>query len=404
MAADTGHGAFHERTARVMPTAKKANPVFYFVFTAVFWFSTYAYMPILSAYAQELKASDALIGAIGGAYGFTQMALRMPLGLWSDKLGKRKIFVFFALLAALLAALVVILFPSPATLLVCRMLGGVHASVWVPFTVLYASHFKPEQSVRAMSLLMTACCAGQLAANLLGGALAERAGYLAPFFLAMAGCALGALIATGIREPAQAANRPRVSLRVLFSGVIDRRIVVLTVVSIVFYYAEFGTVFAFTPLVAKELGASSFSLGMLSTVFTLFGMLGSMVSGKLSAFLGERRTLIGSILLTALCCGFLVPFMPNLASLYVLMAVSGFVIFVLSAACMGLVIRDVAPPYRASVMGFYQAVYGLGMFLGPVVTGMVSDFFGTTAAYISVGVLTAASAMLVFLLKEKKNL
>lgn len=72
------------------------------VVTILFFFSLYAYIPQLSSYARELGASYKLIGLIGGAYGFTQTILRVPIGIISDKLRMRKVFIILELCALLL--------------------------------------------------------------------------------------------------------------------------------------------------------------------------------------------------------------------------------------------------------------------------------------------------------------
>ncbi|MDR0272568.1 MAG: MFS transporter, partial [Clostridiales bacterium] len=55
----------------------------FYIVTSFFWFSLYTYVPYVSPYAENLGANHRLIGLIGGAYGFTQMAIRFPLGIFS---------------------------------------------------------------------------------------------------------------------------------------------------------------------------------------------------------------------------------------------------------------------------------------------------------------------------------
>ena len=60
----------------------------------LFWFSVYTYPSFLSTYAVgTLGAGKVMAGLIVGSYGFTQMVLRIPLGIASDVLKKRKLFV-----------------------------------------------------------------------------------------------------------------------------------------------------------------------------------------------------------------------------------------------------------------------------------------------------------------------
>jgi MFS family permease len=43
---------------------------------------------------------------------------------------------------------------------------------------------------------------------------------------------------------------------------------------------------------------------------------------------------------------------------------------------MALSIYDTAPAQRATAMGLFQATYALGMLLGPLVSGLLADYFG----------------------------
>ena len=60
----------------------------------LFWFSVYTYPSFLTTYAVDgLGATKVMAGMIVGSYGLTQMALRVPLGILSDVLKRRKPFV-----------------------------------------------------------------------------------------------------------------------------------------------------------------------------------------------------------------------------------------------------------------------------------------------------------------------
>ena len=83
-----------------MSKEKKNIRLFIFV-TAFYWFSMYAYIPTFSPYIESLGASHKMIGLILGSYGFTQMLIRIPLGIYSDRINKKKIFVNIGILLRL---------------------------------------------------------------------------------------------------------------------------------------------------------------------------------------------------------------------------------------------------------------------------------------------------------------
>ena len=95
----------------------------FYIVVSFFWFSLYAYVPYVTPYADYLGTSMRLMGLIAGAYGLTQMIIRFPLGIFSDRLRRRKIFVQLGIAFAALSAFLAFFFPSPVMLLVMRA-GG----------------------------------------------------------------------------------------------------------------------------------------------------------------------------------------------------------------------------------------------------------------------------------------
>ena len=112
--------------------------VLFCIVTGLLWFSQYAYNPVLEPYAESLGASYKFIGIILGSYGLIQMLIRIPLGILSDSLGKRKPVIIAGLLLSMLSGLGSWYFRTPISLLVFRIMAGAAASTWVVYTVQFA--------------------------------------------------------------------------------------------------------------------------------------------------------------------------------------------------------------------------------------------------------------------------
>ena len=201
-------------------------PLYYLV-TSLFWFSLYTYVPNLSIYAENLGASHKLIGLILSSYGFTQMVLRIPLGIYSDTINKRKIFILAGILSSLVSALGMGLFPNPWALLFFRGLSGVAAAIWVPFTVLFSSYFTSEDSSKAMGYINSFNALGQMIAMLLGGLMSGKISPQAPFFLAAGVGAIALLLGTGIVEKKE--DREPMKIRELLLVGKDKNVLILLV-------------------------------------------------------------------------------------------------------------------------------------------------------------------------------
>jgi MFS family permease len=74
-----------------------------------------------------------------------------------------------------------------------------------------------------------------------------------------------------------------------------------------------------------------------------------------------------------------------MAVLLAVQVVAGFGRGVTGTTLMGLSIRHVSSAERATAMGVYQAVYAIGMFLGPLVSGAIGDHLGLAAIFLSTG-------------------
>jgi predicted MFS family arabinose efflux permease len=62
---------------------------------------------------------------------------------------------------------------------------------------------------------------------------------------------------------------------------------------------------------------------------------------------------------------------------------------------MGLSILDVSPEKRATAMGFFQAIYGIGMFGCPFIGGLIGSAWGISSIFISTAILMLISAVIV---------
>ena len=83
---------------------EKKNERYLFLAVFLFWFSVYTYPSFLTTYVtNKLGAAKTLAGMIVGSYGLTQMILRIPLGILSDAIKKRKLFVMIGFAVSIAA-------------------------------------------------------------------------------------------------------------------------------------------------------------------------------------------------------------------------------------------------------------------------------------------------------------
>lgn len=355
----------------------------------------YSYVPILSTYAESLGASYKMIGLIVGSYGFTQMLLRIPLGILSDKIGKRKIFIIMGIALCFMSAIGMWIFKTPFWLLVFRSLAGVAVSAWVAYTVLFSSYFALQEAPKAIGIINSFTTIGQMSATLIGGYAAQYFGQASTFVLAAVGGLIGLLLSLFIVENNNVnADRQPLTLSQLLSVSKDYKLLLVSGLAIVVQFIIFATTYGFTPVAAKSIGASDVQLGLLATFSALPTVFTSAASGSFLAkrYSEKKMIVIGFIILFAACA--VIPFIKNIYLLYISQAIGGIGRGLVYPLLMALSIKSVENSKRATAMGFFQAIYSIGMFLGPTFTGFVSDVLSLTWGFVLTAVLGLAGALI----------
>ena len=172
----------------------------YYVGMFLYWGALYVYSPILSVYAQSLGASFTTVGVVVGAYGFVQMWLRIPLGIWSDRLGRRLPFLYAGHFFNLVGCLGLAMAPTPMYLVIFRGVLGISAATWVAFTVLFASYFPANQSPKAMGIITAINGISLITVNGFGGQIAQMWGMGATFYAGAVLAAIGLIATVPIKE------------------------------------------------------------------------------------------------------------------------------------------------------------------------------------------------------------
>jgi MFS family permease len=345
----------------------------YAVAVFLYWMALYLYVPTLPTYAESKSDTLALVGVVLAQYGLWQAIARLPVGAAADWVGRRKPFIVVGFGLAGLGALVMGLAGGISGLAVGRAITGLAAATWVPLVVVFSGLFPPREAVRASALLSFIGSAGRMLATGVTGWLNGVGGYSLAFFVATGIAGLAVLVVLSARETPRAPQTPSLG-SVL--GVVRRRDVLLpSLLAAVAQYANWASTFGFLPILARELGATDVTLSFLLSlnigVFTAGNLLTSTIANRF----GSHRLLYLSFVLLAVGIGgaTLAPTLPWLFAAQVCIGLSqGFGYPVM----MGMSIEHVPDDRRTTAMGLFQAVYGIGMFAGPSLSGVLADAMG----------------------------
>lgn len=352
--------------------------ILYLATSFLYWVANYLYVPTLPTYVLSRTGDLALVGSVLSMYGLWQAIIRLPVGIVSDVLGRPKVLIVIGLGLEALGTWLMGTADSLPAMAVGRAITGLACGTWVPLLVAYGNLFPPSEVVRATVILTLVGSIGKTLATSVTGWLNEAGGYSLAFFLAAVAALLAIVVVVPIPERVE---RPRGRSAASVGRLITRRDVVLpSFLSAVGQYALYATTFGFLPILAGQLGATDVFQSTLVATNIGLSTLGNLAATAVSRRVRCRHlTYLGFALLSL---GIAVAATASsLTWIFVAQIGIGLGFGICYPVLMGLSIQQVAPSERATAMGLHQAVYAIGMFGGPWLSGLLANAIGIRSMF-----------------------
>lgn len=356
-----------------------------------FWFAQYVYIPFQTPYLTGTGISSQMIGVIVGAYGISQMLLRLPVGVLADCRDHHKLFIVSGGIFAGTASIFRVVSGSGTGYLVANLFSGLASAMWISFMVLYMSYY-PAQQQKATGQLIFANNLGMLAGFMTSTVLYERLGMgMICLFSVCAGfgCALTAMFLETTKESKAV---PEVTVRSLLSVCKNRRLWLFSLLALVQQGVQMSTTMSFTTQIIRELGADTFLTGCASVIYMLSAVLwAKFATTECCNRISPKKWIILVFCTTAVYC-FFVPKSTSTGMVCVLQILPGMATGILLSFLTSEAMKEIPAEKRSTAMGFFQAVYALGMTGFPVICGKIADGISMNAAYTVLAVLCILAA------------
>jgi MFS family permease len=158
-------------------------------------------------------------------------------------------------------------------------------------------------------------------------------------------------------------------------------------------FALWATIFGFGPVYADRLGATSGEIGIITMLALGSSAAASMLAAYLTRYRSNSLLILAGSAISALAIG-VIPGTGSLTMLGAMMLVFGLGSGLVNTVLMAVSVQYIEQEQRATAMGVYQAIYAVGMFLGPLVSGSIADRLGLTSVfYISAGFCLAVAGL-----------
>lgn len=352
-------------------------------------FGLFLIMPVFSLYAQHMPdATPWLIGMALGVYGLGQVLLQIPLGLLSDRIG-RKPAITLGLLVFAVGGLVAAMSHSLLGIVIGRALQGMGAVAGAG-TALAADLTRHENRSKVMGIIGVSIGAAFLLALILGPPLEAVAG-LSGLFAATSLLALAALLLLWLIVPTP--ERASAPAATGWSGVWamlrDGRMLVLNG-SVFFLHLLLTASFVGLPLLLDQ--RLHLPVNRHWELYLPVMVIAAFVMG---ACLHRMRELAQSLRLVAVCVvatglgllGFALSG-DHIAVLGVAAAVFFSAFNLLEAALPSLVSQLAPGAMRGAAMGAYSTSQFLGAFVGGAIGGVALGRLGVDGVFACASALT----------------
>lgn len=368
------------------------------------WFSNYIYVPFLSTYAASVGASLPMVGLIIGSYGLIQMLLRIPIGVLSDTIKNRRLFLFLAMISSLISGTGFFFLSSPVLLLLFRALAGLAVSNWAIYITTFSVLGDSQRNSKAIGTVNSLSAIGNISAFILGGFVAQYINVKSTFLVSILSSSLGLILLLFVEETYEQKEDKKKNLIHDFIIVFkDSKLLFYSGIAILFQIISSSSLIAFVPTLFSEAGASELQKSLGTTLASIPGIFaGPLAVGLFSKKMGSNLTNILSFIILSVPM-FFFAYVQDITILLALQFIAGFGKGMLMALLMSRSTSHLPDEARSTALSIYQAIYSIGMFIGPAMTGAISSMFSLQVAFVCLGLIgiVAIIALLIYNPSEK---
>jgi predicted MFS family arabinose efflux permease len=360
-----------------------------------------ALMPFIRA---DFGISLATTGLLLSVLWVTFSLLQLPGGMLGDRIGERNVLAGSALFTVVALAASAVAW-SPAALLVAFVLLGVSTGVYATTRFTSLTDIYPERAATVTGICSAAGNVGTIllpaGAAVLAGVATWRAGFGAaiPLFV-VASAGLWATVPYRTSGDGSAVDDLSIdAVRRIVGGIATPRTLVYTAAMFLmsFVYQGFTSFYPTYLVTVKDISEGTAAL--MYSVFFAVGVLVQPLGGAAADALGDRRTLSGFSLLSALSFVLLV----SVGGFWPLVAVSMLLSVQLAfwPIAQAAVIGALPDEMQGTGFGFLRTVYLLLAAAAPLVVGTMGDGGLFDAAFLLLaGCALGAAALVLALLNE----
>ncbi|MBE0525122.1 MAG: MFS transporter [Methanosarcinales archaeon] len=362
-------------------------------------------IPMLPAVSEDLNVAKPFMGVIMGSFMVFMAIPQIPIGMLSDKYGRRP-FIIIGILTFSIGLLIFGLAKSAEQLLIARSLSGLGVAMFLPTAYAIGGDiYSIRERGKGIGFISMAIGLGTVGGYILGGVVGGLFGWRTVFlsmFWASLLVAIGSLWVNETRP--KSLDTDFGILKIAKSTLLmfwDRTLVLTGLVSMLCSLAVIGASFTLPFFAAGTV--SSVQMGLIFVPYAITSSLGASVTGSISDSVGRKTPLITMIILGGAAL-LLLTF--DTMSPIIISINFGFVglclgpVVTLSTAILSDQVVKKDPRILGTSIGVLNMVRWLGGASGPVVAGTIMEFADARTSFMTLGILVLFATFIAFFLRE----
>ncbi len=338
------------------------------------------------------SSAEAKTAVLFSATGFAMALVQIFSARLSDAVDRRKVFVLVGMLAGSACSLALIFIDSYGQLLAVRVAQGLALGITFPPLMAIVARYAPVgRGGSTLGIYTTIRLIGFASGPLVGGFVSELGGYTAVFTTSFTLLVLSiGLVAWFVPDPRETTTeRTKTSKRPPLAAISWKfRLLGSAVFLMMVGVSAIITLF---PTYKSEYGATQEELGWIFSAFLGARFLLQYPLGRLGDRFDKKLLLLSSLLLFCPVVT-LQGFIRDLDDLLILRVILGVAVAAISSSVSGIAAERSEPGNRARVMGTNTFSFSLGVAVGPLLTGVLTD---ARVAFAIPGSLVLVTALLI---------
>jgi predicted MFS family arabinose efflux permease len=376
------------KSVNVMPALERKAAISLASIYGLRMLGMFLLLPIFAIYAESLQGGKdhTLIGLAMGAYGIMQVLLQLPFGIASDKFGRKPV-IYFGLILFIIGSIVAAMAGDIVTMIIGRSIQGAGA-ISAVVTALVADLTSIEHRTKAMAMIGATIGITFAISLVLGPLLSTWIGVSGIFWMTSILCVLAALVVKFIvPNPQRMEVKSTVKMRDILT---NTQLLRLNFGSFALHAAQIA-MFLVVPFALQNAGHMPQNqhwkvyLPVLLLSFAL--MVPAIIVGEKRGLLKE--VMIGAVALMLVAQLLLMNFITSFWGVVFSLLVYFVAFNILEASLPSLVSKIAPPAAKGMAMGVHNTAQSLGMAMGAVSAGFISQHYGQSDVFLFCACLIA---------------